>query len=135
MNSEPEHTATGERSVAELFRELASETGTLVRHEVELAALEMTHKATSAGRQLAFVAAGSLLAVVSLLTLLLALVLGLGTMLALWLAALLVGLVVAVIAFGVTAKGVAGLRSMDLKPKQTIQTIQDNQAWLQGQVR
>ena len=36
-----------ERSLGELFSELASETGTLVRQEVALAQAEMTKKATS----------------------------------------------------------------------------------------
>lgn len=50
--------ATQERPLGELFKELAGETGTLVRQEVQLAATELTAKATRAGTQVALVGAG-----------------------------------------------------------------------------
>jgi len=124
-----------ERSVGELFTELANETSMLVRQEMKLAATEMTQKATYAGKQAAFVGAGALLAVVSLLALLAALILGLGTMIALWVSALLVGIVVGVIAAVLVWKGATALRQVDVVPKQTIQTIKEDKSWVQQQVR
>jgi hypothetical protein len=124
-----------ERSVGELFTELAQETGTLIRQEVKLAATEMTQKATYAGRQAAFVAVGGLLGVVCMLALVAALVLGLGTFMALWLSALIVGVVVGVVAFLIANKGITALREMDLTPKQTIQSIQEDKSWVQQQIR
>lgn len=130
-----EPSAPRERSVGELFTELANETSTLVRQEMKLAATEMTRKATYAGKQAAFIGAGSLLAVVSLLALLAALILGLGTMIALWVSALLVGIVVALIAVGLVWKGAMALRQIDVVPKQTLQTIKEDKSWVQQQVR
>src|SRR5256885_314769 len=45
-----------ERSLGELFGDLARDMGVLVRQEVSLATTEMTHKATGAARHAAFVA-------------------------------------------------------------------------------
>ena len=45
----------GERSISELFGELATETSTLVRQEVHLATVELTQKAAYAGRQTALI--------------------------------------------------------------------------------
>ena len=39
-----------DRSIGDLFSELANETGTLIRQEVSLAQAEMTKKATDAGK-------------------------------------------------------------------------------------
>ena len=39
-----------ERSVGELFGDLATETGTLVRQEIHLASRELSQKASHAGR-------------------------------------------------------------------------------------
>jgi len=124
-----------ERSVGELFTELAEETGTLIRQEVKLATTEMTQKASYAARQIAFMAAGALLGVVSLLALLGALVLALGTVMALWKSALLVGVVVAVIAVAIAMKGLTALRRLDPVPQQTLQTIREDKSWVQQQVR
>jgi hypothetical protein len=46
-----------------LFGELARETSTLIRQEVQLAQAEMTHKAATFGKNLAFVVVAGCLAV------------------------------------------------------------------------
>jgi len=127
--------APQERSVGELFTELANETSVLIRQEVKLATTEMTQKAQYAARQAAFIGAGALLGVVSLLTLIAALVLGLGTLIALWISALIVGAVVGVIAYVLVQKGVTALRELNLLPKQTIQSLKEDKRWVQQQVR
>jgi hypothetical protein len=139
MISEPTNVAGAahapERSVGELFGELATETSTLVRQEVQLAAAELTHKASYAGKQAALVGAGGLLGIVSLLALVAALVIALDAVMALWLSALLVGVAIGAIAFAVAAKGRAALRKLDIKPQQTLQTLRDDKNWAQRQIR
>lgn len=127
--------AGDDRSIGELFTDLANETGTLIRQEIHLASTEMSQKVTFAGRQVAYIAAGLLLGVVSLLALLGALVFGLATVFALWKSALVVGLVAAVIALAVIWKGVATLRDMKLAPRQTLLSIKEDKQWLQQQAR
>jgi hypothetical protein len=47
-----------ERSLGDLFSELAAETGTLVRQEVALAQVELTEKATVVGKNVGYLAVG-----------------------------------------------------------------------------
>ncbi len=48
-----------ERTLGELFSELAQETSTLVRQEVNLAKTEMSQKASRVGKDVGFLAAGA----------------------------------------------------------------------------
>jgi len=128
-------TPADERSVGDLFRELADETGALIRQEVKLATTEMSKKATDAAMQVAWIAVGALFGIVSLLTLLGALVLALGTLMALWQAALLVGIASGITAGALALKGITSLRKLDPMPRQTIQSIRENKSWVQQQVR
>lgn len=124
-----------ERSIGELFTELANETGTLIRQEIQLASTELSQKVTFAGRQVAYVAVGLLLGVVSLLALVGALVFGLATVIALWKSALVVGLVAALLAAVMIWKGLATLRDMKLAPRQTLLSIKEDKQWLEQQAR
>src|ERR1044071_5462470 len=83
-----------ERSLGELFAELANETSTLVRQEVELAKTEITQKATQAGRDVGMIGAGGAIAYAGLLAVMAAIIVVLGQFIPLWLSALIVGLVV-----------------------------------------
>jgi len=79
-----------DRSIGELFAELAKETGTLVRQEVALARTEMTQKAAEVGRNVGFLAVGGLIVYAGLLAILAAVVIGLASLgLPWWLSALL----------------------------------------------
>ena len=118
-----------ERPLGELFAELASETGTLVRQEVKLATTEMTAKAKSAGKDVALMGAGGALAHAGLLLILGAIVLGLGTFIPMWAAALLVGLVVIGAGYVLVQKGMSALRRIDPMPQQTVATIREDKQW------
>ncbi len=124
-----------ERSVGELFGELGSEMGTLVRQEVKLASAEVSGKAAFVLKQSVRVLIGILLAQVSLLTLLASLSVGLAEYMPLWMSALFVGVAMAVVATVVTTSSVVALRHKDLAPKQTIESIADNRQWAREQVR
>jgi len=83
------------RTVSELFRELAGETATLVKKEVELARVELGKK-TEEAKLAAFQAlAGLALFFSGALIMLLGVTWGLGQSIPLWLAGLIVGLVAA----------------------------------------
>lgn len=125
----------GERSVGELFGELARETSTLVRQEMKLATTELTQKATYAGKHAVTIALGALLGAVSLLALVGALILGLGMFIPLWSSALIVGALVGVTAYGVFQKGMTALKQLDPAPTQTLLSLKENKLWAQEQVR
>ncbi len=128
------NTITKEPSVKELFGDLARETGTLVRQEVRLAQIEMTDKATFAGKQAAFIAAGGALGIVGMLSLVAALILGLGTLIPLWVSALIVGIVFVIAAVVLAEVGVQRLKNLDPRPRQTISELKETSSWAQRQL-
>jgi uncharacterized membrane protein len=128
------HQVTEQRSLGELFSELATETGTLVRKEVELAKVEMTAKAKVAGRDAALVAGGGSIAMLGVMALLAALILALGTLIPLWVAALLVGAVVSAAGGALVVMGIRAFKGMTAAPRETMQTLEENKRWLKEQV-
>ena len=124
-----------ERSLGDLFGELARDMGVLVRQEVGLATTEMTHKATHAAREVATVAVGGMVAYAGLLGILAALIIGLAAAgLDWWQAALLVGVVVALIGAVLIRRGLSALNKADLAPRQTIQTLKEDTQWAKDQM-
>ena len=124
-----------DRSLGELFGDLARDMGVLVRQEVGLATTELTHKATSAGRQLAVLAIGGLVAYAGLLAILAAIIIGLATAgLPWWLAALVVGVVVALLGWVLVQRGLTALKHADLAPRETMQTLKEDTQWAKEQI-
>jgi len=116
-------TGKDERSLGELFGDLAGQTGALVREEVALAKAELTQNATRAGKDVGVLVIGGAVAYAGLLALLAAVILGLATALPAWLAALIVGLVVVGIGAALLQRGRAALAHLDLAPRQTLATL------------
>jgi hypothetical protein len=125
---------TDERSLGELFSELTQEARTLVQQEVALAKSELSQKAAVVGRDVAFLAAGAAIAYAGLLALLAAVILGLATVIPAWLAALLVGVIVAGIGYLLVQKGQSDLKRQNLMPQQTIQSIKEDSEWMKEQL-
>ncbi len=127
---------TDERSLGELFAELAHETSTLVRQEVELAKTELSQNATRIGKDLAFLAVGGAVAYAGFLALLAALAIGLGQLgVPWWLAALIVGLVVVGVGYFLVQRGLNALKQEDLAPRQTIESLKEDKEWAKAQTR
>ena len=124
-----------DRSLGELFSELAQETTTLVRHEVNLAKVEMTEKASRAGKHVGFLAAGGAVAYAGLLAILAGVIFLLNAVMPLWLAALLVGLVVAVVGYLLVRRGLDALKREDFAPRQTMETLKEDQQWAKDQTK
>jgi xanthine/uracil permease len=124
------------RSLGELFSDLARETGTLVRQEVELAKTEMTQKATRVGKDVGFLAAGGAVAYAGFLGILAAIAIGLGQLgVPWWLAALLVGVVVAAIGAVLVQRGLSALRREEVAPQRTVATIKEDVEWAKAQAK
>ncbi len=124
-----------DRSLGELFSELAQETTTLVRHEVNLVKVEMGEKASRAGKHVGFLAAGGAVAYAGLLAILAGVIALLNAVMPLWLAALLVGLVVAVVGYLLVRRGLDALKREDFVPRQTMETLKEDQQWAKDQTR
>lgn len=123
-----------ERSIGELFADLARETSTLVRQEVQLAKTELTQKATFVAKNAVFIAAGGLIAYAGFVVLLVGLAFLINRIgLPLWLSALLVGLVVAGVGGFLALKGLKGLKEADPVPHQTVETVKEDVRWAKEQ--
>ena len=124
-----------DRSLGELFAELAREMSRLVQQEIALAKTEMTQKATRVGINVAFLLMGAAIAYAGLLAIIAAIIIALGTyVMPMWAAALVVGLVIAGIAAALVMKGLNALKSEDLAPRQTIETLKEDAQWAKEQI-
>src|ERR687893_2727484 len=124
-----------DRSLGELFSELAQDTSTLVRKEVQLAKTEMSQKASRVGKDVGFLAVGGAVAYAGLLAVLAGVIVFLGQVIPMWLSALLVGLVVAGVGYFLVRRGLDALKREDLAPRQTIETLKEDQQWAKDQTR
>jgi hypothetical protein len=124
-----------DRSLGELFSELAQETSTLVRQEVNLAKTEMSQKASTAGKHLGVLAAGGALAYAGLLAILAGVIALLNDVMPLWASALLVGIVVAIVGYLLIRKGLDALKRDDFAPRETIETLKEDQQWAKEQTK
>ncbi|SRR5687767_10240040 len=123
-----------ERSLGDLFSELMSETSTLVRQEVALAQVEMTNKATKAGKNIGYLVVGGAVGYAALLVVLAAVVMILGNFIPLWASALVVAAIVGVVAFMLISSALAELRKADPVPRETVESIKEDAKWLKDQV-
>ena len=126
-----------EPSIGELFRNLAQDTSVLVRKEVELARAEMRANMQSFAKDAGMIAAGGAVLLVAALVFTAFLVAAIGDLLGneYWLGALIVGAVYAAIGGFLIARGRKGLQTDDLKPEQTMESLQADQRWAQAEVR
>ncbi len=114
-------------SGGDLLAELAQETSTLVRQEVNFAGVEMSDKASRVGRQVGVLAAGGAVAYAGLLAILAAVIVLLDNAMPLWLSALLVGIAVAVVGYLLVRRALDALKREDSAPRQTIETLKEDQ--------
>jgi xanthine/uracil permease len=123
------------RSLGELFSELAQETSTLVRQEVTLAKTEMSHKASRAGKHIGVLAAGGAVAYAGLLAILAGVIVLLDNVMPLWVSALLVGVVVAIVGYLLVRRALDALKREDFAPRETMETLREDQQWAKDQTR
>ena len=123
-----------ERSLGELFSELASETSTLVRQEVALAQTELTQKATKVGKNVGFLVVGGAVGYAALLAIIAAVIIGLANFIPAWASALIVGAVVGIVAYLLISSALASLKKTDLTPRETVETLKEDAQWLKNQV-
>lgn len=124
-----------ERSFAALLSDLASETGLLLRQEVQLFRAELAEQFGRAGRGAALLVAGVVVALSGWLVLLAAAVLGLAHAVPTWLAALIVG--VAVLGLGALLLwlGRRRLDAANFVPRRTLASLREDEAWIREQFK
>jgi hypothetical protein len=127
---------TDDRSLKDLIGDLTNSVSTLFRKEIELARAETSEKVNQAAVAAGSIAAGGILALAALIVLLQALVIALTELgLAPALSALLVGGVVAGIAFALIYKGTNDLKAGSLAPNRTVDSLRRDAEMVKEQAR
>lgn len=124
-----------DRSIGELLGDLYRGASQVISLEIELAKTEMSQKASRVGKNVGFLAAGGAIAYAGFLALIFAAIAGLAVVMPTWLAALLVGLVVAAIGGVLVWSGLKTLQQESVAPQRTIQTLKEDQEWMRDQTR
>jgi hypothetical protein len=122
------------RPIAALLSDLAGETSTLVRQEIALFKAELSEKLTRMGVGAAALAAGGVIAFSGWLALLAAAILGLSHVLAPWLSALIIGVLVLAVGVGLALFGKSRLNADALVPRRTLNSLREDEAWIRNQV-
>jgi len=123
-----------EKPLGELFGDLAREVSTLVRQEATLAKAELGQKASRVGMHVASLAAGGAVAYAGLLAIVAAIIGMLAEAgLDWWVSALIVGAIVGAIGGFLVMKGINALKSEDLTPRQTIESLKEDAQWARRQ--
>lgn len=124
-----------DRSLGELFAELAHETSTLVRQELRQAGTEIGQRASALGKDAGLLVTGAVLGHAALLALVAALIIGLADLgLDWWLAALLVAVGLGVIAYLIVNRARAAIKQADLLPRHTMDNLKEDQEWAKEQI-
>jgi uncharacterized membrane protein len=124
-----------ERSIGALFGELSQDVALLVRQEAQLAKTEMQQKLSKVTTDLVSLATGGIVALVGGLALTAALILLLIDPVGIdpWLAALLVGAVLAIMGVVMLQRGVKDLKGTDPTPRRTVESIKEDIQWAKEQ--
>jgi uncharacterized membrane protein YqjE len=119
-----------DRPIGELLKQLADETATLVRRELDLAKAEMREKAGKAGPGFGMWGAAGVTALLSLGSLTAFLILALDGAIPNWLAALIVGLLYAAVAGVLYLRGKRRVEEAGSPiPEKTIETVKEDVQW------
>jgi hypothetical protein len=123
------------KPLGDLFSDLAGEMSELVRKEVALAKLEISQKAKYAGKNIAYLVVGGAIAYAALLAVIAAVIMLLDGVMPSWGAALLVGLLVGAIGWLLIGKAKSALQQMDVTPRETVETLKEDAAWMKQQIK
>ena len=123
------------RPLGDLFGDLATDMGNLVRQEVTLAKVEITQKAKYVGRNVGYLVIGGAVAYAALLAIIAALIMLLAKVVPNWGAALIVGAVVGGIGWLLIGKAMTALQQADLTPRETVETLKEDATWMKEQIK
>ena len=119
-----------ERPVGELVKQLAGQTSTLVRQELDLAKAELTEKGRVAGQGAGLFGAAAVVGLMAAGALTALLILVLDKLVDAWLAALIVTVVLGALAAVLALQGRNRMRAAAPPvPQQTVETVKEDVEW------
>jgi hypothetical protein len=124
-----------ERSTVQLVRDIAGDTSTLVRKEIELARQEVTEALLSRVKGGAALAVGGLMALFGLIYLGIAAGAALSIVLPRWLAWLIVGGAFLVLSGGAALFGLRKMKKPPMAPEETKRTVKEDVEWAKAQLK
>ena len=124
-----------EESMGELFKELSDDLSTLMRQELALAQAEMTKKGKQVGLGIGMLGAAGIVGVVTYLAFTAALIALLSTAMRVWIAALIITVLYAIVAgiLALTGKNRVAEATPPV-PEQTTETLKEDVQWAKTQM-
>ena len=118
-----------DRTIQQLWSDMTSQTGTLLRQEVELAKMETKEELGRAAKAGVLFSVAGVSGLLALVLLSFAAAWGLAAVMPEGLAFLLVGLVYAVVAAVLLSRARKRAAEVDLPPRQTVETLKEDVQW------
>ena len=126
---------TRERSAGDVLKDIIGNVQEIIRSEVRLAKVETVQEIGKAGTASKIIAIGGVLGLYGGAFILLAIVYALSTVMAAWLAALIVGIALAIPAAVMVSRGMDEIKRVSPAPERTIETVKENVEWMKNQTR
>jgi uncharacterized membrane protein YqjE len=117
-------------SFGELLGQVASNSAALVRDEIALAKQEMSEKVAELRSGVVLIGIGAVVALVGTLALIAAAIIGLGYWIGPGWSALIIGGLLTLAGAIAAVSGIGRLKRTNLKPEQTIETLEEDKEWL-----
>lgn len=114
------------RSLGNLLSDLTNDMSLLLRKEIELARVETTEKISVLTKSLVWMVAGGLVIYSGFLALIAGVIMALGTMMSLWMAAILCSLALIIVGLIFLQTGRQAMRNMTVLPEQTIESLKED---------
>jgi len=124
-----------ERSITSVLQDIVNNIQQIVKSEVRLAKAEVREEATVAGRASQSLAIGGVLALYSLGFFLLCCVYLLATIIAPWIAALIVAVIVGAVGVFLILAGIKEFKRVHAVPAQTVASVKENVEWAKAQTK
>jgi VIT1/CCC1 family predicted Fe2+/Mn2+ transporter len=124
-----------QRSLGQLFGELAEETRTLMRQEIDLARTELSEKASFIGKNAGVIAAGGVVALLGALPVIAGIVIALGHQIGYATSAFVVGVVLLAAGAFVSMGAMKKLKREPLAPAKTQAQLKETRQWAKEQMR
>ena len=123
------------RSVPEVLQDIVGNVEEIIRSEFRLAKAEVKQEASKAAPGLKMIVVGAAIGFYALGFLIFTLVMGLATMMATWLAALIVGGILGLSALVLIASASKRLKQVNAVPERTVETMKENVQWAKNQIK
>ncbi|HYR84016.1 MAG TPA: phage holin family protein [Terriglobia bacterium] len=135
VNDIQAYSKSGDRSISQIIEEILNHVTEIIRSEVRLAEAEVRQGVTEIAKAGRFFIIGAVFALYGIAFVLLGVVYALGTSIPLWLSAILVGACLSIGAAIFVQVGRTRMNQANLKPDQTIRSLQENVTWFKTRTK